>query len=124
MALVQFKDGFKGIYEAGNQTLQVGDGGLVPYDMTYGALSACLYSNFLKHAKAAGAEIKGTDVYVDGRKRNGVPATLEHVDILFRVDSDADEAVLQDCLKKATETCSMYQTIACVAEMEYRAEKK
>lgn len=75
MALVQFKDGFKGTYEAGNQTLQVGDGGLVPYDMTYGALSACLYSNFLKHAKAAGADIKGTDVYVDGRKRSGVPAT-------------------------------------------------
>ncbi len=123
MALVVFENGFQGTYEAGNQTLKIGQDDLLPYDMTYGALSACLYSNYLKHAGAAGIEIRKTEVYVDGKKRDAVPATLETVDILFRTDSDADEEALQACLKKATETCSMFQTIACVAKMNCTLEK-
>lgn len=124
MALVQFTNGFNGTYEAGGQTLKVGKEALAPYDMTYGGLAACLYSNFLKHCGEAGAEVVSGDVYIDGKKRDAVPATLEHVDILFRVDSSADEAVLAEALKKATETCSMFQTIAAVAKMEYKLEKK
>ena len=123
MALVVFENGFQGTYEAGQQTLKIGMDALLPYDMTYGALSACLYSNYLKHAAAAGIEIRKTEVYVDGKKRDAVPATLETVDILFRTDSDADEEALQACLQKATETCSMFQTIACVAQMNYKLEK-
>lgn len=124
MAKIHFEDGFHGTYEAGNQTLTISKEGLLPYDMTYGALAGCLYSNFLKHLSTFGLSVNSTDVLIEGEKRKTVPATLEHVRIVFETDSDADLADLQGCLAEATKTCSMFQMISKVAEMEFTVVKK
>ncbi|NCB33538.1 MAG: hypothetical protein EOM64_06605 [Erysipelotrichia bacterium] len=124
MALVKFKNGFNGTYEIGGQVLQINENGIHPYDMTFGAVASCLYSTLLDVCEHRKIELKSSEVTVDGVKRTSVPATLEHVTIRIVTDTDTDIEDLKKAMNRAVECCSMVQTVAEVAEIEYSIEKK
>ncbi len=124
MALVKFTDGFNGTCEVGGQTLHINEEGIHPYDMTFAALASCLYSTLLDVCEHRSIVLKSSDVTVEGFKRTTIPATLEHVTIRIVTDTDTDIEDLKKALNRAVDCCSMFQTIAKVAEMEYSIEKK
>lgn len=125
MALVKFTDGFNGTYEIGGQTLHIdGEDGIHPYDMTFGAVASCMYATLLDVCENRNIVIRSSDVTVTGEKRTTVPMTLEHVCIRVVTDSDSDLETLQKAMDRTIQACSMVQTVAKVAEIEYHIEKK
>ena len=122
MALLKFKNGFNGTYEIGDQTLRIGMDGIKPYDMTFGAMAACMYATFLDQTNARGVKVGEVEVYIDGKKRKEIPTTLEHVDIFMRVQSEAPEEVIKKCMDGAMRDCSMIQTVMKVAVIDYSLE--
>ena len=122
MALIKFHDGFNGTYEVGGQTIRIAMDGVHPYDMTFGAMASCMYATFLDHTNARNIKVDEVEIYIDGQKRKEIPTTLDHVDILMRVRSSADEAVLKECMDGAMRDCSMIQTVYKVAEIDYSME--
>lgn len=124
MAIVRFREGFHGIYEVGDQKLEIGNKKIRPYDMTYGAVASCLYATLLGYAKEQGLHIDGADVVVDGVKRETSPTTLEHVTILIRIDSPEPMESLQKAMDYAMANCSMVATVAMVAKIDAGIEKK
>lgn len=117
MALIRFDNGFHGIYKVKGQTLEIGTGGLEPYDMTYGAIGSCLFSTLLKVAEEQGITLSGVEVLIEGRKRQSVPAMVEYLKIRVYAGGDTSED-LQSCLQEACEKCSMVSTFAKVAEID------
>lgn len=124
MAVIKFKDGFHGTYVVGDQTLLIGHDHIGPYDMTYGALAGCLYATFLGVCKERGLVVKSGDVHVEGRKRETIPMMLEYVKIDAYIESDNDLTALTSAFEEATNRCSMYQTIAQVAKMDWHVHLK
>lgn len=122
MAVIRFENGFVGTYQVGGQTLHISKEAIRPYDMTYGAIAGCLWSNFLNLAKDM--EIRSADVVVNGTKRETTPTTLEHVTILIRIDTNASDEKIQNTLDEAIRVCSMVQTVAMVAKIDYSFERK
>ena len=117
MALIRYDNGFHGFYEVKGQTFEIGTGGLEPYDMTYGAIGACLYSNFLKVCEDNGITLFGAEVLVEGRKRKTVPSMLEYVKVRVFAGGDTSEE-LNACLQGAVGKCSMLSTFAKVAQID------
>lgn len=124
MAILKYKDGFNGTYVVGDQTLRIGSDAIKPYDMTYGALASCLYATFLGVSKERGLIIISGDLYVDGTKRSTVPTTLEHVIIEAKIETESEMSEVEKAFDEATKRCSMFQTIAKVAEMEWHVYQK
>ena len=118
MAELVFEDGFCGTYTIGEQTLAIGYDAIRPYDMTFGALAACLYSTFTELAKEAGITLKRGVVQAEGRKRRTVPSTLEYVKLRVHVEADAERHELKRIFDDALEKCSMAATIRMVAELD------
>ena len=122
MAELYYHDGFHGSYQIGNQTLSIGKDAIMPYDMTYGAIASCLYAAYLGIAKAKDVYVRNAHVSIDGRKRTTVPTTLEYLSIHMVVDTDAEEEAVKACMDQAILNCSMVQTFARVAEIDYSVE--
>jgi uncharacterized OsmC-like protein len=117
MALIQFENGFHGYYEVKGQKIRIGSDGLEPYDLTYGAIGACLYSNLLRVAEERGITLPGAQVCVEGRKRAEIPTVLEYLKI--RVFLGGDTSIeMRECLEEASRTCSMLATFSKVAEID------
>ena len=117
MALIRFDNGFHGCYEIRGQKIKIGSGGLEPYDLTYGAIGACLYTNLLKVAEERGITLSGAQVCVEGRKRDAIPATLEFLKIRVFLGGDTS-AEMRECLEEACQKCSMLATFSNVAEID------
>ena len=119
-----FKDGFNGVLEAKNTSIQVGgtEGTAAPYDMLLGALGSCLYATFLDIAVKKRIEYDRVEIKIKGEKRTEVPMTLKEVDIEAVVyGSKAEkEKGLTQAFQLATRYCSVFQTVAKVAEMHPR----
>ena len=109
MALIQFENGFHGCYEVNGQKIRIGSDGLEPYDLTYGAIGACLYTNLLKAAEERGITLSGAQVCVEGRKRDAIPATLEYLKVRVFLGGDTSRE-MRDCLEEACRNCSMLHT--------------
>ncbi len=118
MAYIEYRNGFNGTYKVGGQTLLIGKEKLMPYDMTYGAIASCLYSNFTKSVGKRGLKVSGTDVVVNGVKRDTVPATVKELTISFNVYTDASYEDILESFNEAIENCSMVQTFKMVAELK------
>ncbi|MDN5351331.1 MAG: hypothetical protein PWQ12_247 [Clostridiales bacterium] len=118
---LSFKDGFNGVLEAKNTSIQVGgtEGTVAPYDMLLGALGSCLYATFLDIAVKKRIEYDRVEIKIKGEKRTEVPMTLKEVDIEAVVyGSKAEkEKGLTQAFQLATRYCSVFQTVAKVAEM-------
>ena len=123
MAELKYRDGFHGTYEVGGQTLKIGMDAIRPYDMTYGAVASCMWATYLDVTKKKEVSVQGADVSISGFKRKAIPATLERVVIHVTVYSKEPLEKLQECMDLAIKYCSMVQTVAKVAAIEYDIQK-
>ena len=92
---------------------------LQPYDMLLGALAARYYSTFLDIMKKKRVTYDSCEIKVQGVKREEIPATLETVSMSITVYGAEQERGFQQAADLAAKYCSVYQTIAEVAEMSY-----
>lgn len=93
-----------------------------PYEYLLGALSGCLFSTFkdVIADKDVGYELVTFDV--EGTKRDEVPTWLVHVLIHVTVHGCDNPQAFTSLFEEATKRCSVYQTLAHVAEMEWTIE--
>lgn len=112
---------FKGVLKAKRGTVDIGieEGTIEPYDMVFGALGSCLYSTFLDIAVKKKIVYDGVKMKVSGEKRTEIPTTLKTVNVEVTVVNPEKEKGLDQAMRLATEYCSVYQTLAHVADMSY-----
>lgn len=112
---------FAGTLQTARGTAAIGReaGELLPYDMLLGALAACYYSTFLDIMKKKRVTYDSCEIKVQGVKREAIPATLETVSMNITVYGAEQERGFHQAAELAAKYCSVYQTIAEVAEMNY-----
>ena len=121
---VKFTNEFKGelIAPKGNVLIGSEMGSLAPYDMLYGALASCLYSTFLDVAKKKHIDFDSVDMQVTGEKRTESPTTLKWVNVKMVIKNAQKEEGLLKSAELAAKYCSIYQTLAHVADMKLEVE--
>lgn len=88
-----------------------------PYEYLLGALSGCFTSTLLD-MYAKDIEYTSIDVHVEGIKREEVPTTLEHTSIKLTAKGVKERERFEEAVQKASQACSIFQTISKVSEME------
>ena len=99
MADIHFENGFNGVYCVQDQVLRIGNEGIQPYDMTFGAVASCFYATFLGVLKEHGV-------------------TVRSAELTLQPETDASKEELEACMKEALGKCSMVATIKAVAQVE------
>jgi len=119
-----FKPDFTGELVTAKTTAAIGsgEGRLLPYDMLLGALSSCLYATFLGIAEKKRISFDSVDIEVTGEKRTEVPTTLKWCKVVFKIKDAQKEKGLIQAVDLAGEYCSIYQTLAAVADMTLEVE--
>lgn len=92
------------------------DGKSGPYEFLLGALSGCFFST-VEDFIPEGVTYASADVTVKGKKRTEVPTTLSETIIEIEAEGVSDKKAFEDAVTKATECCSIFQTIKCVSAM-------
>lgn len=121
---IYFENVFRGEMhvESGTLALGVEAGTFEPYDLLFGALASCLYATFLDVAKKKKINFESVHIVVTGEKRTEVPTTLTWVDTKMLVKGAEKEKGLEKAFELATKYCSIYQTLAQVADMTWSIE--
>lgn len=121
---VYFENTFKGVLDVpkGKVPIGVEEGTVAPYDLLFGALASCLYATFLDVAEKKKIGFESARIEVTGEKRTEVPTVLTWVDTKMIIKGAEKEAGLEKSYELATKYCSIYQTIAQVAEMSWSVE--
>lgn len=121
---VYFENTFKGVLDVpkGKVPIGVEEGTVEPYDLLFGALASCLYATFLDVAEKKKIGFESARIEVTGEKRTEVPTVLTWVDTKMIIKGAEKEAGLKKSYELATKYCSIYQTIAQVAEMSWSVE--
>lgn len=87
-----------------------------PYEYLMGALTGCFYYTLADYdRKGTWGEITIT---ASGVKRTTIPSTLEHTSLEIVGKNISDKEEFEHLVKKTTETCSIFQTISKVSEMD------
>lgn len=122
---IEFKNSFEGVLKASNVDVKIGvnEGDAKPYELLFGALASCLYATFLDVVEKKKLKFEACTINVTGEKRTIVPTTLEWVKVEFTIKGASNlenkEKAFTKSADLATKYCSIYQTIAQVAEMEH-----
>ncbi len=120
---VEFTNEFKGVAKMPNVDIKIGmeEGEALPYDLLFAALASCLYSTFLEILDKKKIDFEGCTLSITGEKREEVPTTLKWVNVSFGikgVDAGKEKAVTKSA-DLSTKYCSIFQTIAGVADMSF-----
>jgi len=118
---LKFTNEFEGDLVVPNAVVKIGSeaGTVAPYDMLLGALGSCLYSTFLDIMKKKRIEFERLEMVITGEKRTEVPTTLKWVNVEAMVYGPEKENGVSESFRLATEYCSIYRTIAHVADMSF-----
>ncbi len=121
---VKFTNEFRGQLIGPRGTTEIGqvEGTVAPYDMLFGALASCLYSTFLDIAVKKRINFDSVDIEVSGEKREEIPMILSWVTVKLKVKNADKEKGLRQAADLATQYCSIYHTLAQVAEMKLEIE--
>lgn len=120
----RFSGGFEGELQAPRAKAAIGsgEGRLAPYDMLLGALASCYYSTFLDIIGKKRLSLAGAEIEVSGEKRQEIPATLKWVTLRLSLRgaerSPLADAGFREAAELAGKYCSIYQTLAQVADMK------
>jgi putative redox protein len=119
-AQLEFKKDFKGklILQDGEIGIGIGPNMARPYDLLQGALVSCLHSTLLEILTKKRIEIESVNYRVSGEKRDEIPTTLKSVTIEADFISNASEDQIRKSMDLASKYCSVYNTLAQVAEMK------
>ena len=98
----------------------VGATGLKPYEMVLGGLGACLNYTFQDVLDKMRTSVGGVDYDITGIKRDEVPTLLKEVIVNVTVSGvdESKQKKVEKAWHKATEYCSMYETLSRVATMK------
>ena len=91
-----------------------------PYEYLLGALSGCFYSTLASFEHKS--SWKEVEIEVIGIKRDSVPTTLEKTTLLIKASGVEDRNEFESLVTRASEECSIYNTIKAVSEMEWKVE--
>ena len=119
-AHLEFKKDFKGklILADGEIGIGMNPNEARPYDLLQGALVSCLHSTLLEILTKKRIDIDSVYYQVSGEKRDEIPTTLKSVSIeAFFSPSDKEEQIRKS-MELACKYCSVYNTLAQVAEMK------
>lgn len=86
-----------------------------PYEYLLGALAGCYTSTLYSYERKT--NINKIDINIQGIKRETVPTTLEKTTITVKAYGVSDKEEFSSLAKRASEDCSIYQTISKVSEM-------
>lgn len=89
-----------------------------PYELLFNALGGCLYATFEEIFKQKRLRCEAVSVDVSGVKREEVPMFLKECLVRFTVKGADKEIGFEKSLALACKYCSIYQTLARVAEMK------
>lgn len=127
-AKITFDNGFNGkvVGDRGEANIGATGNSFVPYELLYGALSSCVHATVLGVMSKMRLEYETVEYDVTGNKRSEVPTFL--TDVFFNVTMTGVPEEKQKKVIKAielgTEYCSIYNTLAKVAEMHLKIEFK
>lgn len=118
---LSFQQEFKGQLTAENHTVDIGTekGSLAPYDMLLGALASCYYSTFLDVTVKKRISFDKAEIIVTGEKREEIPTTLKWVNLDIKIHGAKSQNGIIKAGEMAAKYCSVYQTIAHVADMKW-----
>lgn len=121
---VNFSDTFRGQLIGPRGTTEIGleEGTVSPYDMLYGALASCLYATFLEIAKKKRINFESMNIEVAGEKREETPTILKWVRVKMRVKNADKEKGLIEAAELAAKYCSIYYTLAQIADVNLEIE--
>ena len=107
--------------ETDRAVLQLGgnEGQFYPYDVLFGALSACFHATLSEIFFKRKVELPPIEIIVTGEKRKDVPTTLEWVNMEITVLGEVDEERFLRYTDMAAKYCSIHETISKVAEMTH-----
>ncbi len=118
---MEFSIPFRGVGKNNNGyrvEIDEGDNCAEPYDLLLMSLGSCLYSTFedIILKKKMGYEKLNLDI--SGEKRTETPTTLKYCKIVFKMkSSNKNQEAFKKSLELACKYCSIYNTLALVAEM-------
>lgn len=121
---LNFTNTFKGELIGPKGRVDVGSekGTLAPYDMLYGALASCLYATFLGIAEKKRIGFESVEFEVSGEKREEVPTILKWVKVRMIIKNAEKEKGLVQAAELGARYCSIYHTLAQIADMELEVE--
>ena len=102
------------------ENVAVGETGFKPYEMVLGGLGACLNYTFQDVLDKMRTEVGGVEYDITGIKRDEVPTLLKQVIVSITVTGveASKQKKVEKAWQKATEYCSMYETLSRIAEMK------
>lgn len=121
-AKVFMNDSFVGHLQLNHYRVEISEDKALPYDLLQGALASCLHSTFLGVLEKNGLSINFVEYNIEGSKRETVPTTLEWLKVKASIDTSSSESKVKEALISASEKCSIYQTLAQVANMELEVD--
>jgi putative redox protein len=89
------------------------------YELLLGGLSHCLFSTYESLAEKMKVEYDGMDMSITGIKRDEKVATLKTVDIEVLAKGIVDQDKFTKAFETATRYCSIFNTLAQIAEMRW-----
>lgn len=120
---LHFKETYRADMHTPDALVQVGgDDGLLPYDMLFGALAACLHSTFLGVLKRRQCTVKAVSYTIDGEKRTEIPTVLSWITIQAKIVSNESEEILREIFEQAAAQCSIHYTLSQVAEITHELD--
>jgi putative redox protein len=119
-AQIEFKKDFKGklILSEGEIGIGLESNEARPYDLLQGALVSCLHSTLLEILVKKRIEIESVSYRVSGEKRDEIPTTLKSVTIEAEFLTSHSEEQIRKSMELACKYCSVYNTLAHVADMK------
>ena len=86
-----------------------------PYEYLLGALAGCYTSTLSSYERHS--NWKNLEIEVIGIKRDTVPTTLEDTTLKIKAKGVEDKDEFESLAKRASEECSIFQTISKVSKM-------
>lgn len=121
---IEFQNGFNGVGTNGSgATLKVSPELWRPYELLFSALASCMYSTFLDVINKKKLDYDKVLISIDGEKIDDIPSFLKNVDISFTVfgadkNDEKIAARFEKSLRLSEKYCSIYNTLAKIAEMK------
>ena len=109
--------------DMGRKLGRPGDQGISPRDLLLAALSGCSGASFLAAMQGRGQTLSRCQIVVSGELDTRPPAVFRKIDFLLRVAGpNVDPEAVREAAHACHGDCSIYATLAHVAEITVRYE--
>jgi len=119
-ATLHFDQGFVGSASGDRASLEINMEavGFQPYELLYSALGSCVHATFLGIAEKMRVTYDTVDYHITGVKREEIPTFLVECTMTITVKNTSDQAKFDKAFDLGTQYCSVFNTLAKVAQMK------